>query len=80
MAISDLYFNPGVALGIGTLSSFIFTFILIAKWKMNYEGVIDSTGVLMTFAGPGLLGGILSAIFHANTARNSGEYILNADL
>ena len=68
MAISDLYFNPGVALAIGTLSSFICTFCLNIKWRMNYDGVVDSTGVLVIFMMPGLLSSILSSIFHANTA------------
>lgn len=35
MAMSDLYFNPGVAIGVGTLAGFLSAIIINAKWFMN---------------------------------------------
>lgn len=74
MAISDLYFNPGVAIAIGTLVGFISALCLNIKWFMNFNGVIDSTGVIHAFIIPGLLSSILSAIFQANTPQTLGGY------
>lgn len=74
MAISDLYFNPGVAIGVGTIAGFLSAVTINAKWFMNFNGVIDSSGVLSSFVLPGLLSSILSAIFQANTPLEYGNY------
>lgn len=67
MALSDLYFNPGVAIGIGTLTGLLISSTINIKWFMNFNGVYDSSGVISAFLIPGFIASVLSAIFHANT-------------
>ena len=46
---------------------------------MNKKGVADSNGVMSTFLIPGLIAGVLSAIFQANGAQSNNNYNSNAD-
>lgn len=46
---------------------------------MNKKGVIDSNGVISKFLIPGIIAGVLSAIFHASGAQSNDNYQANAD-
>jgi ammonia channel protein AmtB len=61
-------------LGIGTLTSII-SALLIDKLKfaMNTTGVRDSNGIVGSYLIPGLIAGILSAIFQAKGAELMGS-------
>jgi ammonia channel protein AmtB len=53
-------------MGIGTGTSIICALLIDKlKIKMNEKGVKDSNGVVGSYLIPGLIAGILSAIFHA---------------
>lgn len=41
---------------------------------MNKNGIKDSNGIFASYLIPGLIAGILSAIFHANGAQNYSTY------
>lgn len=63
---SDVYLNPGPAIGIGVLTGLLCSLLIAkAKTSMNAKGVVDSNGVLVTYLIPGLIAAILSAIFQA---------------
>ncbi len=67
--------NPGLAMGIGTITSFISSLLISKlKLKMNKNGIKDSNGIFASYLIPGLIAGILSAIFHANGAQNYSTY------
>lgn len=58
--------NPGAAIGIGMLTGFVCS-LMISKFKskLNEDGVRDTNGVLFSYLIPGLIAGVLSAIFQA---------------
>lgn len=67
-------------MGIGTIVGFLCALLTSKlKAKMNEKGVVDSNGVLSSYLVPGLIAGILSAIFHANGAESSALYKANFD-
>lgn len=67
-------------MGIGCIVSIICGLgISLIKISMNQKGIRDSNGVLSSYLIPGLIAGILSAIFQANGAQAYGNYIANTD-
>lgn len=67
-------------MGIGTICSFVCALLTSTqKMKMNAKGVVDSNGVLSSYLIPGLMAGVLSAIFQANGAEGSTVYNSNFD-
>lgn len=50
----------------GTGTGFICSLgILFIKLKMNKNGICDTNGILFSYMVPGLISGVLSAIFQA---------------
>jgi hypothetical protein len=53
-------------MGMGTFTGIVSALLIgKAKAKLNAKGVVDSNGVIGSYLMPGLIAGILSAIFHA---------------
>lgn len=65
-------------MGVGTIVGFLSAILLsVLKEKMNKKGVADSNGVVSSYLIPGLIAGILSAIFQANGAQYNDKYLAN---
>ena len=56
-----MVFNPAYPIAIGTLTSFICgIFHTLVTKRINKKGVLDSTGVLVSFIIPGFISGVIS--------------------
>lgn len=63
MASTDVNFNPGASLALGTMAGF-FTCLVgtRAKRSMNDAGIVDSNSVVFNFLFPSFLASIFSAV------------------